>query len=218
MAKTRGKGIRQRAISELENLSLSLDEELEITANVTIAEIDDELRELDVDPYGLPSVSLDHMLSEKAQSMSPAYVHLLDDLLDDEIATDEVKTLILELRELSKQRRYEEALELARRATHLAPDYWRAWDSYGSLVVLLGNLDEGEVIFRRMRKDFSGNPKAVGAALHGYAYARMQRRRNYSDEDLLAMSRLIKGVLESDNPRPTTRARLVNFLLSLRPI
>lgn len=87
MATTRGQGIRQRAIAELENLSLSLDEELEITANLTIAEIDDELRELDVDPCRLPSVSLDQLLSEKPQSKSQIYFHLLDDLPDDEIAT-----------------------------------------------------------------------------------------------------------------------------------
>src|SRR5687768_4424071 len=137
MVKSRGRGIRQRAISELESLSLSLDEELEITANMTIAEIDDELRELGVDPYRLSSVSLGQMLSEKAEPKSPVYVYVSDDLLDDEITTDEVKILIVELRDLSQQRRYEEALELARRATHLAPHYWRTWVSYGSLVALL---------------------------------------------------------------------------------
>lgn len=216
MVKPRGQRIRQRAISELDSLSLSLDVELEITANMTIAEIDDELRELDVDPYRLPSMSLDQIFSEKKALKSPAYVYVSDDLLDNENTTDEVKILILELRDLSQQRRYEEALELARRATHIAPHYWRAWVSYGSLVALLGHLDEGEAIFRRMREDFSGNPKAVAAALHGCASAKEVRcRLNPSGKDLLEVSRLYEEALEFDNSRANTRACLViNSLLS----
>lgn len=218
MVKSGGKGIRQRAISELENLSLSLDEELEITANMTTAEIDDELRELGVEPDRLSSVSLGQMLSEKTEPKSPVYVYVSDDLLDNEITTDEVKFLIVELRDLSQQRRYEEALELARLATHLAPHYWRAWVSYGSLVALLGHLDEGEAIFRRVREDFSGNPKAVAAALHGCASAKEVRcRLNPSGEDLLEVSRLYEEALEFDNSRANTRACLViNSLLSLQ--
>src|SRR5687768_12662748 len=146
MTKTRGPAIRQKAIAELEKLSWSLEAEFEITANMTISEIDDEIRERGVDPHQLPSFDLSRIVSDKGEQKSFAYAYVSDDLLRDEPITDEVKLLILRLRHLSRQRRYNEALQLAERAMLLAPDYWRALISYAGLLVLLGDVEQGEVI------------------------------------------------------------------------
>jgi tetratricopeptide (TPR) repeat protein len=209
MTKSRRREIKQKAISELGRLSEFLDEELEITANMSIAEIDEELREMGVDPNRLPSLSFSRVLSEKNE-LSPAYAYVLDEPIHDERATDEVKHLILVIRHLSRQQRYEEALGLAEQATRLAPDYWRAWRSYGGLLGLLGNVDEAEAIYRRVQEDFSDDPKAVAAALHGLASMKEVRcKLNPSGDDLREVSRLYEGALELDSSRANTRACLV---------
>lgn len=216
MTKNRGQTMRQRTISELERLSRSLDAKLEITANMSIAEINNELHEMDIDPCQLPPLSFSQMVSEKSELKSPAYVYVSDELLHGEPITDDVKLFILELRHLSRQQRYDEALELARRATVLAPDYWRAWISYGGLLVLLGNVEEGEAIFSRTKTEFSANPKAVAAALHGCACVKEIRGKlNLSKEDLLEVTSLYEKALEFDDSRANTRACLViNSLLA----
>lgn len=210
MTKNRGRAIKRKATSELERLSMTLDEAFEVTANMTMAEIDEELREMGVDPHALPSLSLARVLSGQGESKSPAYAFVSDDLLRVERATEEVKLLILQLRTMSRQGRYAEALGLAERATVLAPDYWRAWISYGGLLVLTGKLDEGEVILRRTRRDFPDDPKAVAAALHGCAGVREIRcKLNPSGDDLRAVLRLYEEALEFDGSRANTRACLV---------
>lgn len=162
-----------------------LNEPFEITADTTSAGIEDE-------------------------SKSSAYVYISDESLDDEPVSNKVKLLILELRDLSGYQRYEEALELARQATLLEPHYWRAWISYGSLLALLGNIDEGEAIFRRILEDFSGNSKAVAAALHNCAFAKEVRcALNPSEEDLREVLRLYEEALRLDDSRDNTRASLL---------
>lgn len=186
-----------------------LDEPFEITAETTSAGFKDEPREMSIAPRRLPSLSLDQLLADIGESKSPAYVYISDESLDDEPATNKVKLLMLELRELSGLRRYKEALELAKQATLLEPHYWRAWISYGSLLALLGNIDEGEAIFRRVLEDYSDNPKAVAAALHNCAFAKEVRcELKPSGEDLREVSRLYEESLRLDDSRDITRASL----------
>src|SRR6267142_4133657 len=172
MAKNRGQVIRRLAVAELEKLAISLDREFRITSSLPIEEIDGELRKMGVAPRHLHSLSLDQMLSGKRLSKSPAYAYVSDELLRDEPISSEVKDLILQLRHLGHQHRYEEALRIAERALLIAPNYWRARNSYGTLCLLLDDLDKGEEIFLQMRVEFSDNPKAVAAALHGCACAK----------------------------------------------
>lgn len=215
MNKSRGREIRRKAISELERLSLSLDEVFEITANMPIAEIDEELRGLGMDPDQLPSLSLSRILAGEG-NWSPAYAYVSEEPLHSEPVTDEVKRLTLEIQHLSGQKRYGEALERAERATHLAPDFWRAWRNYGSLKLLLGEVDEAETVYRRVQEYFSDNPKAVAAALHGRAVLKEIRcMLNPSGDDLREVSCLYEKALEVDGSRANTRACLViNSVLS----
>jgi tetratricopeptide (TPR) repeat protein len=168
-------------------------------------------------PWELAAPSRYKLFAGKGGSKSPAYVYISDESLDDEPATNEVKHLMLELRELSGLRRYEEALELARQATLLEPRYWRAWISYGSLLALLGNLDEGEAIFRRVREDYADNSKAVAAALHNCAFAKEVRcGLKSSAEDLREVSRLYEESSKLDDSRENTRASfLINEVFRL---
>lgn len=216
MAQNRKQVIRKRAISELEKLSMSLDIDLEITANMTIAEIDDELREMGIDPEQLSPIGFDQGLSEKPAVPTPTYAYVSDDLLAQERATDEVKLLILQIRHLSRHKRYEEALKLAEQATAHAPDYWRAWITYGGVLVVLGHVDEGEAAFLRTHEQFSDDPKAVAAALHCCACVKEIRcKLNPSGEDLLEVTRLYEEALKFDDSRANTRACLIiNSVLS----
>jgi tetratricopeptide (TPR) repeat protein len=216
MSKTREKTIRQMAVSELERLLTSLDESLDRADDSPLADVEYELREMGVDPERLPPLSLSQILSYKGEQMTPAYVYVSNELLLGEYAPGEVKLLMLKIRFLSRQRRYAEALELARQAILRAPRYWRAWISYGSLQSLLGDLDEGEAVFRRVRKEFSADPKAVAAALHGCACVKEVRGElNPSEDDLRDVLRLYEEALELDESRVNTRACFViNSLLS----
>jgi tetratricopeptide (TPR) repeat protein len=210
MAKDHGQAIRRKAISELERLSKSLDEAFDITADMTVAEIEQGLREMGVDPHALPPLSLGGVFSEERAPAGPAYAFVSGDPLRDEPAPVEVKLLILKLRLLAQQQRYPEALELAARATLLAPDYWRAWISFGGLLILTGRLDDGEAIYHRARVDFAGDPKAVAAALHGCACVKEIRcKLNPSAEDLREVASLYEEALELDGTRTSTRACLV---------
>ncbi len=216
MAQTRKQAIRKRAISELEKLSLSLDMDLEITANMTMAEIDEELREMGIDPEQLSPIGFGQTLSEKPTAPTPAYAYVSDDLLAQERATDEVKLLILQIRHLSRHKRYAEAWKLAEQVTALAPDYWRAWITYGGVLVVLGHVDEGAAVFVRTREQFSDDRKAVAAALHCCACVKEIRcKLNPSGEDLLEVIRLYEEALEFDDSRANTRACLIiNSVLS----
>jgi tetratricopeptide (TPR) repeat protein len=212
MAQTRKQAIRARAISELEKLSLALDMDLEITANMTIGEIDDELRGMgiDPDPRQLSPIDFGETLPEKSASSAPAYAYVSDELLAQERATDEVKLLIRQVRHLGQRQRFEEALKLAEQATVLAPDYWRAWISYGGLLVVLGHVDEGEAVYVRTREQFPDDSKAVAAAVHGCACVKEIRHEfNGSREDFLEVTRLYEEALKFDDSRANTRACLI---------
>lgn len=202
MSKADEKLITRAAISELERLSRFLDTELEVTASMPIEEVENDLREMGFDP--------NQPLPKKA-----AYVWVSDEPLRDE-CTDEIKLLLLEIRHLARQRRYEEALDLAILATESAPHYWRAWKTRGSLLVLFGKTDEGDKIFEQILKDFPNNPKAVAAGLHNRAWVREVRcGLNPSVDELQAVSRLYEKALQFDGSRTNTRAcLLINLLMS----
>lgn len=174
---------------------------------------------LATDSHQLPSYSLSQVPTEKDAPKSRAYVYVSNESLDDEPTTDAVKRLILEVRHLTRQRRYHEALELARQATEIDPHYWRAWISYGSLVAVLGQLDEGEAIFHRVKKDFSDNPKAVAAALHNCAFAKEVRCEfDPSAENLQEIVPEYEDALSKDESRTNTLASLfINSALSCQP-
>jgi len=214
MVKNRAQEIRQLAISELEKLAISLDREFEITSTMPIEEIEHELREMGVDPRRLQSLSLDQMLSGKRLSKNAAYVYVSDELLQDEPI--KVKELILQLRYLGRQRRYEEAMRVTEQAISIAPNYWRAKNSYASLCLLMGDLDKGEEIFLQMREEFSDNRKAVAAALHGCACTKeFKGKLNPEEINVLEVSRLYEQALELDDSRANTRAcLLINTVLS----
>jgi len=214
MVKNGAQEIRQLAISELEKLAISLDREFEITSTMPIEEIEHELREMGVDPRRLQSLSLDQMLSGKRLSKNAAYVYVSDELLQDEPI--KVKELILQLRYLGRQRRYEEAMRVTEQAISIAPNYWRAKNSYASLCLLMGDLDKGEEIFLQMREEFSDNSKAVAAALHGCACTKeFKGKLNPEEINVLEVSRLYEQALELDDSRANTRAcLLINTVLS----
>jgi tetratricopeptide (TPR) repeat protein len=175
--------------------------------------------EMDTDSYQSPSCGRSQVLTEKGAPENFAYVYVSDELLDDEPTTDEVKRLIIEVRHQTRQRRYQEALELARQATEIDPHYWRAWTSYGSLLALLGNLDEGEAIFHRVKKDFSDNPKAVAAALHNCAFAKeVTCEFDPSEENFQEILHEYEDALSLDDSRTNTRASLfINSAMSCQP-
>jgi len=133
------------ALSELERFSSYLDSELEDSAQTPVREVEDETR-----------------------GPRP-HVYVSDEPLHNECA-DEVKLLILGIRYLARQQRYEEALSLAQEATRLAPSYWRAQVTLGTLLGLFGKVEEAEQIFRQVVTEFADNQKAVAAGLHGQAW------------------------------------------------
>lgn len=219
--------ISQAAISELDRLSLFLDDGFDGTASMSIEEIDDELREMGVDPdQPIPAqisqaffagagheqasnaihVSAGHANMhgfEADNTRMSAYVYVPNDHLHDE-CSDEVKLLILGIRDFGQQQRYEEALELAREAIRLEPDYWRVWICLGTLLVLFGKVDDGENIFTGISKDFPDNPKAVAAGLHSRAWVKEMR---YGPNPSAAA--LYEEALQLDGSRANTRACLV---------
>lgn len=196
MTKSDDKLLRRAAISELERLSEFFDAELEVTASVSVEEAEADLRELGHDP-------------DQPLPRPVAYVYVSDEPLRDECA-GEVKLMILEIRYLTRQRRYAEALDLAVLATETAPHYWRAWISRASLLVLFGRVEAGERIFERVLEEFSDNAKAVAAGLHGRAWVRdIKCGLDPSGEDLREVSRLYEQALELDDSRANTRACLL---------
>lgn len=196
-----------------------LDEAFEPNADMTSVEIEDQLQEIGFGTRQSPSLSSGQVLTINSKSKSPAFVCVPNESLSSEPTTDEVKILILEVRELGRQERYKEALELARQATLLEPRCWRAWISYGSLQALSGNLDEGEAIFRRILKDFSDNPKAVAAALHACGFGKEVRcNLDPSEEDLRELLPYYEEAIRLDDSRVDTRACLFINLTKSRQI
>jgi hypothetical protein len=66
MSKTNEKLITQIAISELERLSLSLDTELEVVANMPIEEVEDNLRQMGLDPNQPLPPNINKLASERS--------------------------------------------------------------------------------------------------------------------------------------------------------
>jgi tetratricopeptide (TPR) repeat protein len=139
----------------------------------------------------------------------PSNVYVLDEPLDNE-CTDEVKLLILEIRYLAKQQRYKEALDLARKATEIAPDYWRAQINLGSMLAMTGKMDEGDKIFHQVSRDHPNNPKAVAAGLHCCASVKEIRcGYNLSADSRLEVVRLYEEALRLASLSANTRVCLL---------
>jgi tetratricopeptide (TPR) repeat protein len=225
--------VTKAALSELERLSSFLDTELEVSAHLPMGEIEDDLREMGLDPNQPLPMEISQLIFERGRGQqSPdtisdagelaysedsrqdrlkklAHVYISNEPLRDE-CSDDVKLLILGIRCLARQQRYEEALNLAREATQIAPDYWRAWISLGTLLVLSGEVDDGDKIFQQVSKDFADNPKAVAAGLHGCAWVKEIRfglspSANVRQE----MARAYEKSLQLDSSRTNTRACLL---------
>jgi hypothetical protein len=205
--------ISRAAFAELERLSLLLDRECGVTADTPLEE---------VEACGRHGGSVLRVVGARASAEDPedddtkmpVYVYVPDEPLHSE-CTDEVKLLILGIRHLGHQERYEEALDLAKEAVRLAPDYWRAWISLATLLVLFEITDGGYEIFERVTKDFAGDPKAVAAGLHGCAWVKEIRYGLApSDEAVREVSRLYEEALRLDGTRANTRACLLLHQLS----
>jgi hypothetical protein len=66
MSKTKKNAIIQAAISELEKLSLSLDTELEVVANMPIEEVEEDLRKMGLDPNQRLPERINRLISEES--------------------------------------------------------------------------------------------------------------------------------------------------------
>src|SRR4051812_13655647 len=72
--------ISQAAISELDKLSLFLDTELEVTASMSIEEIEDELREMGLDPHQPAPAKVRQLIFAGAgEQQEPATVSIADE-------------------------------------------------------------------------------------------------------------------------------------------
>jgi tetratricopeptide (TPR) repeat protein len=139
----------------------------------------------------------------------PIHTHVSDELLRNE-CTDEAKLLILEVRHLSRQQRYEEALELAEKATRTDPKCWRAWTSLGAILVQLNKVDDGSKVFAQVLSDFADNNKAVAAAYHNQAWVlEIKGSYNLSAKALREQARLYERALKLDPARVYSRASLL---------
>lgn len=69
MSKTKENTITQAAISELEKLSLSLDTELEVVANMPIDEVEDGLRQMGLDPNQRLPERISRLISEETTGL-----------------------------------------------------------------------------------------------------------------------------------------------------
>jgi tetratricopeptide (TPR) repeat protein len=177
--------VTKAALSELERFSAFLDAGSGGSAQTSVEEAEDELR-----------------------GRRP-HVYVSDEPLQNE-CDDEVKLLILGIRCLARQHRYEEALSLAGDATRLAPSYWRAWITRGTLLALFGKVDQADEIFRRVETDFADDPKAVAAGLHGRAWVNEVRFGIAAPADVFQeTTRLYEIALRLDASRTNTRACLV---------
>lgn len=204
MNKADEKLLTRAAISELERFSMLLDMEFGVTASMSAEEVEEGLRELGLAP-------------NQPLTRTRAHVYVSDEPLRNE-CSDEVKLLMLQFRHLAGQQRYEEALDLAILANQVDPMYWRAWISRGTSLVLFGEVDAGEKIFERVSKEFSGNPKAVAAGLHGRAWVKEVRCGLAPSADTLQeVIGFYEEALRLDGSRANTRASLlIHSLMSGR--
>jgi tetratricopeptide (TPR) repeat protein len=154
-------------------------------------------------------------LSQAGATMQSRLFVLNEPLRGDEGISEEVGRLILEIRCLAKQQRYDEALCLAEEAVRLAPGYWRARINLGTMLVMSGELDDGEKIFQQVLKDCSDNPKAVAAALHNRAWVKeICCEVNDSANIFPEVVSLYEEALELDDSLVDTRASLLFSLMS----
>jgi len=193
----------------LARLSWSLDEAFEITANTPLDEIEEELRAMNIHPNALSSSDLDRILRANGEK-SPVYAYVSDESLQHDGVERDIKELILKLRFLTRQQRYQEALGIAQLATRLAPNYWRALISYAGLLVLVGRVDEGDRIYQRMTVKFLNEPKALGAAVHGSAAVKeIKSRLNPTNDEIIELSNLYEKAVKLDGARANSRACLL---------
>ncbi|MCA1565887.1 MAG: tetratricopeptide repeat protein [Acidobacteria bacterium] len=177
--------VMKSALSELERFSSFLSAGLRDSAQMSTQETDDAL------PERRP------------------HVYVSNEPLQNE-CDDEGKFLILGIRCLARQQRYEEALSLAKDAARLVPSYWRAWVTLGTLLALFGKVDDAEEIFRQVMTDFADDPKAVAAGLHGHAWINEIRFGLAPPADVFQeTTRLYETSLRLDESRANTRACLV---------
>lgn len=119
--------------------------------------------------------------------------------------SEKVELLILRIRHLAKHQRYEEALELSRKATRLAPGYWRARINLGTMLVMCDKIDDGDETFRQVLEDCADNPKASAAALHCRAWVKELKGHEVAHE--------YEKALELDGSLADTRACLFFSLI-----
>lgn len=139
----------------------------------------------------------------------PIHTYVSDEPLFKE-CSDDAKLLVLEIRHLAKQQRFDEALTLAKKATGIDPNCWRSWTSLGALHVQLGDVEEGDKLFAQVLRDFANNNKASAAAWHNRAW--VQEIKNGCNPSLHALresSRLYEKALKLDDTRVNTRACLL---------
>jgi tetratricopeptide (TPR) repeat protein len=144
----------------------------------------------------------------------PSRVYVSNEPVPD-VSSGELKSLILKIRHLAKKQRYEEALGCARQAIRIAPEYWPMRITLGTMLVMSGEVDDGNKFFQQTLKDFSGNPKAVAAGLHCCAWVKEIRYGlNPPAEHLQEITRLYEEALQLDGSLNNTRACLLISLLS----
>jgi tetratricopeptide (TPR) repeat protein len=167
-------------------------------------------------PFGrqLRAILHRNLLTARIVKM-PVHTHVSDEPLGDE-CTDEAKFLLLQMRYLTKQQRYEEARELAEKAMQADPNCWRARTSLGALLVKLGQVNDGDKLFTQVLEEFSGNPKGAATALHNRAWVQEIRAGlEPSADSLREQLRLYEMALKLDASRVNTRACLLICTLLL---
>lgn len=223
--------VRMAVRSQMGQLTSFLDKELGITAGKTNEEIKKDLVRLGLDPSQPVPAQIRQLTSEILSGSQwlcpsdpdgarsgradfcrlvvPRHAYANSDPLQNECG-DEVKVLILETRHLSKQQRYEEALDLAIKATRIEPEYWRARITLGVLLVVLDQIDDGEKIFAEVLNNPGGNPQTIGAALHCRAWVKETRWELNPPADILQeVSREYENALKWNPSSANTRASLL---------
>lgn len=148
----------------------------------------------------------------------PIHTHVSDEPLRNECG-EEATLLVLEIRHLAKQQRYEEALELAVKATRIEPKCWRAWTSLGALLVKVGKVDQGDDIFARVLKDFSDDHRGIATAIHNRAWVQeIKCGLNPSESALREQTEMYERALKLDESRVNTRVCLIICRLLLEEI
>lgn len=153
--------------------------------------------------------------SETLKETAAVHAYISNEPIEDECG-DDAKQLIDEVKELSRQGLFEEALKRAMRAAEIAPDCWRAYTSIGALLAKLCRLAEADKVLSDVLRKFRHNNKARACAFHNKAgILEAKSRRNPSTESLFAQRSLLEESLQLDPDRLYTRASLVIVLTQL---